>query len=142
MPGRDIRPEISQRAELRRWWEEHSKLDKLVEAFIQTLREGSVPAAIGALDELAQAFETHMSVEEDVYFPLVEKLHGAQIPLVREAREFHPNLRAGLAEIRSRLDQRDPAAAHQKLSSLLDLFRLHEQTESKLIATLEHPASS
>ncbi len=141
MPEKGSTDPPSHQRELRRWWKEHSELDRLVEVLTETMSGGRIAAARAALEDLFEAMEAHLSVEEDVYFPLVEKLSHAHIPLLREARLAHLELRGKLEEMRDHLSQGELDAARRALIALLDRFREHEQTEARLIADLD-PASA
>jgi hemerythrin len=137
MPEKGSADPPSHERELQRWWKEHSELDRLVEVLTETMSGGRMAAARAALEDLFEAMEAHLSVEEDVYFPLVEKLAHAHIPLLREARLAHLELRGNLEEMRDHLSQGELDAARRALVALLDRFREHEQTEARLIADLE-----
>ena len=141
MPEKGSTDPPSRQRELQRWWKEHSELDRLVEVLTETLSGGRMAAARAAFENLFEAMEAHLTVEEDVYFPLVEKLSHAHIPVLREARLAHLELRGNLEEMRDHLSEGELDAARRVLIALLDRFREHEQTEAQLIADLE-PASA
>ena len=134
MPGADTSPDPAQ---LQRWWQEHSELDSRVEELVATIADQNVSGARAALEELSLAMEAHLSVEEDVYFPLVEALSHAHGSSLRQARLAHIEVRANLDVIRERLSQAELAAARGVLRTLLDRFRTHEQLEAQLITDLQ-----
>lgn len=121
---------------LERWWQDHSELDRLVDALLAALGSSSAAAARAALEELREAMHAHFSVEEDVYFPLVERLSPRHAPEVRRAATAHDLVRSGLDEIQTRLGSGDLAAARSILLGLLAEFRRHEEREANLIADL------
>ncbi len=123
--------------ELRRWWQEHSELDQLVEELLETITRGSVDAARASLEDFAESLAAHLMIEEDVYFPLVEELAPRHVPTLRAARLAHLELRAALDEIRDHLTEGDLDAACAALRKLLDGLGDHERLEADLIADLK-----
>lgn len=122
--------------ELERWWRDHSELDRLVACLVDTIDTGSAAAAESALEELASALEGHLSVEEDVYFPLVEKLSSDHREALRDALRAHDRVRSDLDGLRSRLREGELTGARRELIALLNRFRLHEEAEARLITEL------
>lgn len=127
--------------ELKRWWQEHSELDELVEALVEATEHGTLAAASASVEELGEALEGHFAVEEEVYFPLVESLRPEYGPTVQTARLAHLEVREQLDRLRSHLSNGDPASARDVLNALLDIFRTHEEMEGRLIADLSTPGS-
>ena len=121
---------------LERWWEEHSELDHLVSGLEATLQAGSAARASEALEDLAEALISHLSVEEDVYFPLLERLLPEAAAAVRQARVAHRDLLSEFDRIRDQLATSDLISARSTLERLLWRFRDHERRESQLIAQL------
>ena len=123
---------------LRRWWQEHSELDRLVTDLQDELGCGnaSTSGAGAALERLADALATHLSVEEEVYFPLVERLSGEHAGTTRKARLVHKDLSADLNLIREHIAEQNLDAAGIALATLLERFRSHEQMESRMIEDL------
>ncbi len=122
---------------LQRWWQEHSELDGLVLAVEATMREGSLARTGQALEELESALDAHFTVEERVYFPLIEKLSPEHHASIRTAREGHLRIGELLSELHDLVERGELAAARRTLAQLLDGFRDHETHEVKLIADLE-----
>ena len=133
MPGTE--PETAS-GQLSRWWQEHSELDQLIEAVVEACAGNSGAAASAALEDLAQALEGHLTVEEEVYFPLVKHLRPELEPTIRAVRLAHGVLRGQLDELREQLAANEREEARRLLDSLLELFRSHEAIEGKLIADL------
>lgn len=123
-------------AELERWWERHSELDRMVEALAAALEGGSAGDAPRGLRELTEALDLHFRAEEDASFPLVERLAPDRASAIAEAREAHVELRAQLEGLAGELARGDLAAARRELARFLDCFHTHEQSESRLIAEL------
>jgi DNA-binding FadR family transcriptional regulator len=125
-----------------RWWQEHSALDLMVEALVEALDGRDAEAARAAAEELARAVDTHVREEEDVYFPVIERLAPEQAEFVRKARQTHVELHENLAAIQSTLAEGDLEAARRTLTELLDRLRLHEQAEASLIDWLAGGAAA
>ena len=125
-------------ARLKRWWKEHSQLGELVDAVDAGLTRGSVTAAGEAIAKLSEALEEHFDVEENVYFPLVERLSPRHSDAVRGARLGHLKLIEALEHVRGLIDGGERDAAQRALGLLLDRFRSHEADETRLISELEN----
>jgi hemerythrin-like domain-containing protein len=119
---------------VQRWWEEHSELDRLVKGLEDTLEVGNAARASEALERFAEALGSHLSVEEDVYFPLLEQLLPESLPDVRQARVAHRDLLSELDRMRDQLADTDVHTARSTLERLLWRFRDHEKLEAELIA--------
>ena len=124
---------------LQRWWREHSELDLLVVTLEETMSRGSISAASAALEDLTEALEEHFGVEEDVYFPLVERLSAAHEPVLKAARLGHLKIRERLEDLRELVANGDMEPAHRGLALVLDRTRTHEIEEAKLIGELQNP---
>ena len=121
---------------LERWWHEHSELAELVQAVEKTLARGSLERTSRALEDLEGVLDAHFTVEERVYFPVVERLSPRHQSVIRTAREEHVRISELLDELRDLVNRGEIAAAHRSLSYLLDHFRAHEEQEVKLIEDL------
>jgi hypothetical protein len=119
-----------------RWWQEHSALDVMVAALVEAIDADDASAAREAADELAHALDAHAHEEEDVYFPIIERLAPEQADAVRAARAVHVEIRADVDALRDELRGDDVQRARPALVELLDLFHGHEQAETRLIAEL------
>ncbi len=120
-----------------RWWQEHSELDGLVRAVEARMGRGSLARTSQALEELEAALDAHFTVEERVYFPLIEKLSPERHTYIRAARDGHLGITALLDELRDLVECGELAEARRALAKLLDRFRDHEIQEAKLIEDLE-----
>jgi len=137
MPGSDAHntPEAAN-GQLSRWWQEHSELDQLIEALVEACGGSSSAAASAALEDLSEALEGHLTVEEEVYFPLVEHLRPELEPVLKGVRLAHGVLRSQVDQLREQLAGDERTEANRLLGSLLELFRSHEAIEGQLIADL------
>jgi iron-sulfur cluster repair protein YtfE (RIC family) len=122
---------------LERWWHEHSELAELVQGVEKTLARGSLERTSQALEDLEAVLDAHFTVEESVYFPVVEKLSPKHQSVIRSAREGHVKISELLDELRDLVERGEIAAAGRTLGHLLDRFRVHEAQEVKLIEDLE-----
>jgi iron-sulfur cluster repair protein YtfE (RIC family) len=119
-----------------RWWREHSELDQLVTELDAALRDGSGARARESLDDLTEAFRSHLAIEEEVYFPLLEGLLPEQAAGIRSARLAHRELLGALDEMVEQVAQADLPTARATLDVLLQRFRDHEQEEARMVAKL------
>ena len=136
MPGTDPRSQETAIGQLSRWWQEHSELDQLIEVLVEACGGRSSAAASAALEDLAQALEGHMAVEEEVYFPLVGHLRPELEPTIKGVRLAHGVLRGQLDQLREQLAGNEREEIGRLLASLLEVFRSHEAIEGQLIADL------
>lgn len=122
--------------QLTRWWQEHSELDQLIEVLVEACGGGSGAAASAALEELAEAMQGHLAVEEEVYFPLVEHLRPELGVTLQGVRQAHGVMLGQLDQLREQLAGGELEEAGRLLGTLLDLFRSHEVIEGQLISEL------
>ncbi len=118
---------------LERWWEEHSELDQLVAELRRSLAFHGSARVSQAMEEFAAELESHLSVEEEVYFPLIEQLLPDQAGGTRRARLAHVELRGDLEKMRAQIEEGDLDQARRTFEALLRRFRDHEHQEAKLI---------
>ena len=83
-----------------RWWQEHSELDDLVRVVEARMGRGSLARTSQALEELEAVLDAHFTVEERVYFPLIEKLSPERHTSIQAAREGHLRMTELLDELR------------------------------------------
>lgn len=130
------RQESRRHPSLERWWREHSDLDRLVSELDEALGCRSPGRASEAFSEFADALRSHFTLEENVYFPLVERLRPETAPMVREARLAHLDLLRELEGLEGHLAAEDIPAARSSLGTLLSRFRHHEKLEGDIIHSL------
>ncbi len=120
-----------------RWWQQHSDLETMIEGVGQALARGSSQAAGAALEDLSDALEAHFALEEEVYFPLIERVSSLYLPVLTSARLGHQKLRARLEDVHHLIERAEFGPARRALAVLLDRFRSHEAAEAKLLRDLE-----
>jgi len=121
---------------IERWWREHGDLDYQVGAVVHALTQRGVAAASAAIEDFASALEDHLGVEEEVYFPLIERLAPEHTPAVQRARLAHLELRDGIDELREQLMHGELMPARRSFTALLARLRSHEEMEGRIIADL------
>ncbi|UCE86036.1 MAG: hemerythrin domain-containing protein [Deltaproteobacteria bacterium] len=124
------------RRDLESWWQDHSELDYMIDALLTMIDRGSAAAASSALEDLAGSMQAHLDVEEEVYFPLIERLAPEHSATLREARLTHLELRERIEALRQHLALGELEDARSALTKLLHELRAHEQMEARLIADL------
>jgi hemerythrin len=122
---------------LPRWWEEHSELDQMVADVTQTLEASGFDAALTALSKLKQALEQHFTVEETIYFPLIERLAPEEAGSVRAAQGGHDRMRRALDDLQEFLAGGDRSGVRRVLAELLAGLSEHESHEKQLIRRLQ-----
>ena len=127
---------------LTRWWQEHSELDRLVEAVETTLASRNTRTAGRVLEDLVEAMEAHFGVEENIYFPLVERVSPKHTPAIRAARREHQKIRESLEDLGALIERAQFDEARRSLALLLDRFHSHEAAETELVDDLERIAES
>ena len=120
-----------------RWRQQHSDLDRMIEDVSQAIESGSSQAAGAALEELGDELEAHFAVEEEVYFPLIERVSTLYVPVLRSARLGHRKIRARMEDLRDLIERAEFGPARRALAVLVDRFHTHEATEAKLVRELE-----
>jgi hypothetical protein len=121
----------------RRWWKEHSELDELVEVIRLKLARGALSAASLSVDRLATRLEGHFATEEELYFPLIERVSPRAAQLLGAVRSTHQKLREGLEDLLALVENGEAAAARRALAVLLHRLSQHEAEEVDLIAELD-----
>ena len=71
-----------------RWWQEHSELDGLVREVEARMARGSLAKTSRALERLEAALDAHFTLEERVYFPLIDQLSPSRHTSIQAARTF------------------------------------------------------
>ncbi len=118
---------------LERWWEEHSELDQLAAELRRSLAFHGPARVSQAMEEFAAELGSHLDVEEEVYFPLIEQLVPDQATGTRRARVAHVLLRLDLGTMRAQIEKGDLDQARRTFELLLRRFRDHEHQEAELI---------
>jgi hemerythrin-like domain-containing protein len=121
---------------IERWWQDHGDLDYQVGAVVHALTQRGVAAASAAIEDFADALEDHLGVEEEVYFPLIERLAPKHAPAVQRARFAHLELRDGIDKLREQLMRGELEPARRSFTALIAQLRSHEKMEGRVIADL------
>ena len=135
-------PEVPDRHELVRWFEEHGELDRLTEVVADRFSRGSIADASRALTDLGEMLEAHFAAEEQVYFPLIERLAGGHPSVVVAAALGHKKIRERLDQLSQLVEGGELAAARRGLDVLLARLRKHEADEARLVRELRALSSS
>lgn len=108
---------------------QHQLLESSLAGALRALEHGELDAARKRASSLGRFLESHLSLEEQVYFP--QKL--AEAPQLGDAIEElladHTALRAQLADVSRRLVDGACAAAENHLKAFAATFRRHEIRE-------------
>ena len=119
-----------------RWWQEHSELDELVESIRRTLERGTLSAAGVSIERFVQRLEGHFATEEELYFPLIERLSPDCKERLEAVRTSHRKLREAIEDLLVLVEGGNTAAARRALAVLLTRLYRHEAEEADLIAAL------
>ena len=111
------------------WRDEHEEIARSVLAAERAVDSGSVQSATSAIDELADALETHFSVEERAYLPMVEALSPRGAEFSAGIRLAHGRLRESLEQLHELIDLARWREARRSFALLVDRFRAHEEEE-------------
>jgi hemerythrin superfamily protein len=106
---------------------QHREVEKL---FAKALKTNDVRARRGTMDEIARQLETHMSIEEKVFYPAVKEIGTKKgVEMVGEAYEEHHVVKLVLKE----LPQIDPKADsfEAKMTVLKELVEHHVEEEEE-----------
>lgn len=122
---------------LPRWWEEHSEIDQVVADVTQALASGGLDGTLAAISALEATLERHFSVEETIYFPLIERFAPEEGSSIRAAQLGHHRLRSTLSDLRGFLADGDRPSAQRVLAQLLAGLNEHEAHEEQLIQRLK-----
>ncbi len=135
MPHPQTEP-LSEALSLPRWWEEHSELHQMVAEVTQLLATGSLAATLAAFSAMEEALEGHFSIEESLYFPLIERFAPEEDRAVRTAQRGHDRIRRALNDLQELLAGADRPGARRVLVQLLAGLSEHESHEDQLIQRL------
>ncbi len=128
--------------DLEGWWSEQSEIVVLIRKLIGVLesREGGPAGPI--FGELDNVIRNHLSVEEDVIFPMAEKTNPEQAQPIRSLRLAHIGILQDLTRIGEQIELSHLDAARATLEAFLDSFGAHERLEDQLIAVLKKSTSA
>lgn len=92
---------------------------------------------LDVVQQLSRQFETHMTVEDRVLFPLIAEVLTESRVAIGPLREEHDELRAMLADLTQTLDAPRAAARDEQIAvrtrDLTDLLWIHVQKEESVV---------
>jgi iron-sulfur cluster repair protein YtfE (RIC family) len=117
--------------------EGHAKFERTASALGQALAGKDKPEAARLFRVLEELVERHMSSEEEIGFPLAERLAPTQASSIKSLRLAHISMRSDLATVGEQIERGHLNAAHTVLDGLVQSMEAHEALEDKLISALE-----
>lgn len=127
---------LRMRGEEHRIHAQHEKLDVWCREIYALLGKNGARSAMNDFLLFQQAFEAHMTVEEEVYFPA---FHGLRADLADELADLvtdHVDLRTGLAAVKAALKAGQADVAGRALEGLARSIDRHESDEEEMIARI------
>ncbi|HTO51997.1 MAG TPA: hemerythrin domain-containing protein [Myxococcota bacterium] len=118
------------------WREGSDQLELLAGETSQALAAGQLPRARKAFGEYKALLEKHLAHEEDVSFPLAEKVAPAQGGPIKSLRVAHIGIRRDLEQVATHLAAGHEDAARAVFAAFLESFGAHERLEDQLIELL------
>lgn len=136
-----VRPRRAQPfARLRRDHREvFARIDALEHDVLRARRSGPLPvrALRSLVARLSAQFATHMTAEDEVLFPALERTFDGAAAVLAPLREEHADLRSLLASIAERLQQPRSRERDERLAvdarDLVDLLRIHVRKEERIV---------
>lgn len=118
--------------------DEHRALDRLFATALKLL-EGDVPEleATDAFENLREAMESHLTAEENLYFPTIWALLPEFKDRLRAFIRAHHHFRGLLQEIGGLMDSAEQEEAAYVLERLRHEFGRHEGGEEDLLRSLD-----
>ena len=111
------------------WRKEHEKIEGHVVSAERAVASGSIESASSAMDELAEALEDHLSVEERAYLPMVEEQSLRGTEFSASVRLAHAGLRESLEQLRELVELARWPEAGRSFALFSERFRAHEAQE-------------
>ena len=118
------------------WRSPSEQLEVLAGETSQALAGGQLARARKSFGEYKALLEKHLAHEEDVSFPLAEKVAPAQGGPIKSLRVAHIGIRKDLARIGAHLELGHAEAARAVFGAFLESFAAHERLEDQLEALL------
>lgn len=120
-------------SEARRVHSQHEQLATLVAELVRTFEHGDAQRMRSAFEHFADAFDAHMRVEENLYFPALHGLLPEVDAELTSLTDEHRALRRDVEDIRARLIAHDADEARRLLEALASRRDAHEAIEEALI---------
>jgi hypothetical protein len=118
------------------WREGSDRLDALSGETGQALAAGQMARARKSFAEYRRLLLRHLAHEEDVSFPLAEKVAPAQGGPIKSLRVAHIGIRRDLDQVSTHLDAGHEEAARAVFGAFRESFASHERLEDQLIELL------
>ncbi|MEE9279587.1 MAG: hemerythrin domain-containing protein [Myxococcota bacterium] len=128
--------------DLEGWWSEHGEVSGLTRKLISALDSGELELVAPAFRELDGAIREHLTVEEEIVFPMAEKSNPEQAQPIRSLRLAHIGIRDDLARIGEQVELSHLDAVRAMIEAFLDSFSAHERLEDQLLAVLKRARSA
>jgi hemerythrin len=117
---------------------EHRRLDSIFEEVLGALREGDEAAAVrDAFARLREHVESHVSLEDRLYYPALRALRPAHRDPLLAITAAHEVFRARLAEIAASIEQGAFDAVDAALQAFATSFGAHESAEERLLHQID-----
>ncbi|HTO09798.1 MAG TPA: hemerythrin domain-containing protein [Myxococcota bacterium] len=118
------------------WREGSDRLEALAQDTSRALAAGRLAKARKSFAEYRELLLRHLAHEEDVSFPLAEKVAPAQGGPIKSLRVAHIGIRRDLEQVSTHLEAGHEEAARAVFGAFLESFASHERLEDQLIELL------
>ena len=115
---------------------EHNRLNRLYAALMRDLRPSSRHIAYASFVRLRDTLESHFDVEDQVHFPIVEKLRPEFASLILSLRDDHSRYRNKFIQISQIISVGEINEGRRLLGTLAEDLMGHERTEEDLLARI------
>ncbi|MFQ5513929.1 MAG: hemerythrin domain-containing protein [Myxococcota bacterium] len=136
MSAQDPPEEAAVREAIAAWRQGHGELSGHIAALGTALDARDGERAREIFSHLRSMILEHLEVEEELAFPLVEKLVAEGAGPVRSLRLAHTSYRRDLSQIALHLMSDHFDAAQALFSAFVDSFETHERLEDRLLEML------
>lgn len=123
---------------MRKIADEHRALDVLFATALTLLEDGGGELqARDAFEELRESLDSHLSAEENLYFPTIWELRPVFKDRLRAFIRAHHHFRGLIQEIAGLMDSRETEEARFVLEGLRHEFGRHEGSEEDALRSLD-----
>jgi len=124
------------RGEERRIESQHQRLDSLCRELYWRIDKDGPTHAISEFLLFITALDAHMTMEEDVFFPVLYGMRADLGPEFEALVDEHAEFRIEAAEIKDRLQANDREGSRVALELLARRISVHERVEEELLARI------
>ena len=124
------------RGEERRIESQHERLDSLCRELYWRIDKDGPTHAIGECLLFITALDAHMTMEEDVFFPVLYGLRADLGPELEVLVDEHAEFRVEVAEIKDKLRANDREGVRMALDLFARRISEHERVEEELLARI------